>query len=67
MLSSNQIGAIYMAISAVSFSIMDILVKIMSASYPTGEIVFFRGLFGLIPIFFIIQETDIKIFFKLKS
>jgi len=67
MLSSNQIGAIYMAISAVSFSIMDILVKIMSASYPTGEIVFFRGLFGLIPIFLLFPERDIKIFFKLKS
>jgi hypothetical protein len=29
-----------MAISALSFSIMDILVKLMSVSYPIGEIVF---------------------------
>lgn len=67
MLSSNQIGAIYMAISAVSFSIMDILVKIMSASYPTGEIVFFRGLFGLIPIFFIIPRERYKNLFQTKK
>jgi drug/metabolite transporter (DMT)-like permease len=67
MLSSNQIGAVYMAISAVSFSIMDILVKIMSASYPTGEIVFFRGLFGLIPIFFIIPRDRYKNLFQTKK
>jgi len=67
MLSSNQIGAVYMAISAVSFSIMDILVKIMSASYPTGEIVFFRGLFGLIPIFFIIPRERYKNLFQTKN
>ena len=56
-----------MAISAVSFSIMDILVKIMSASYPTGEIVFFRGLFGLIPIFFIIPRERYKNLFQTKK
>jgi drug/metabolite transporter (DMT)-like permease len=62
MLSSNQIGAIYMAISALSFSIMDILVKLMSATYPIGEIVFFRGFFGLVPIIFIMPK---KKFFKI--
>ena len=64
MLSSNQIGALYMAISAMSFSIMDILVKIMSESYPTGELVFFRGFFGLIPIFFIIPKDRYKNLFQ---
>ena len=64
MLSSNQIGAIYMAISALSFSIMDVLVKFMSATYPTGEIIFFRGFFGLIPIIFIIPRERYKKFFQ---
>jgi drug/metabolite transporter (DMT)-like permease len=64
MLSSNQIGAIYMAISALSFSIMDILVKLMSAIYPIGEIVFFRGFFGLIPILFIVPRDRYRNFFQ---
>jgi drug/metabolite transporter (DMT)-like permease len=64
MLSSNQIGAIYMAISALSFSIMDVLVKLMSSIYPTGEIIFFRGFFGLIPIIFIIPQNRYKNFFQ---
>ena len=64
MLSSNQIGAIYMAISALSFSIMDVLVKFMSSNYPTGEIIFFRGFFGLIPIIFIIPRDRYKNFFQ---
>ena len=53
-----------MAISAMSFSIMDILVKLMSATYPTGELVFFRGFFGLIPIFFIIPRERYKNLFQ---
>ncbi len=64
MLSSNQIGAIYMAISALSFSIMDVLVKFMTSIYPTGEIIFFRGFFGLIPIIFIIPRDRYKNFFQ---
>src|SRR5210317_1218203 len=64
MLSLNQIGAIYMAISALSFSIMDVLVKFMSTTYPTGEIIFFRGFFGLIPIIFIIPRERYKNFFQ---
>ena len=67
MLSSNQIGALYMAISAVSFSIMDVLVKLMSISYPIGEIAFFRGFFGLIPIFFIIPKERYKNLFETKK
>ena len=67
MLSSNQIGALYMAISAVSFSIMDILVKVMSDYYPIGEIVFFRGLFGVIPILFIIPKDRYKNLFQTKK
>ena len=53
-----------MAISALSFSIMDVLVKFMSSIYPTGEIIFFRGFFGLIPIIFIIPRDRYKNFFQ---
>ena len=43
---------------------MDTLVKLMSATYPIGELVFFRGFFGLIPIFFIIPKERYKNLFQ---
>jgi drug/metabolite transporter (DMT)-like permease len=43
---------------------MDILVKLSTKDYPIGEIAFFRGLFGLIPIFFLIPKNKIFTFFK---
>ena len=60
MISKNQLGIIYMIFSVLSFSIMDITVKLMSGLYPTGQLIFFRGLFGLIPIFFIIPKERFK-------
>ncbi len=60
MISKNQLGIVYMIFSVLSFSIMDIIVKLMSVSYPTGQLIFFRGLFGLIPIFFIIPKERFK-------
>ncbi len=50
--SSNRTGSYYMLLSVICFSMMDILVKLTTKDYPIGEIAFFRGLFGLIPIFF---------------
>jgi len=43
-----------MIFSVMSFSLMDISVKLMTSAYPVGQLIFFRGFFGLIPIFFII-------------
>lgn len=56
MISKNQLGIIFMILSVISFSVMDIVVKLMSSHYPTGQLIFFRGFFGLIPIFFIIPK-----------
>ena len=56
MLSSNRTGSFYMLLSVICFSLMDILVKLTTSNYPIGEIAFFRGLFGLIPIFFLIPK-----------
>ena len=55
-LSNNQLGALYFLISVFLFSTMEIFVKLLSYDYPTGEIVFARGLFGIIPILFIIPK-----------
>ena len=56
MISKNQLGIIFMILSVISFSIMDIVVKLMSSHYPIGQLIFFRGFFGLIPILFIIPK-----------
>ena len=45
-----------MFLSVCSFSVMDLIVK-WSADYPLGEVLFFRGFFGLIPIFFLIPKN----------
>ncbi len=37
------------------FSIQDVIIKYISGSYPVHEIVFFRSLFAILPIFFIIR------------
>ena len=50
MLSRNQLGFLYMFLSVCAFSMMDVLVK-WSENYPVGEVLFFRGICGLIPIF----------------
>lgn len=59
MISKNQLGIICMILSVISFSVMDIVVKLMSSHYPTGQLIFFRGFFGLIPILFIIPKERI--------
>lgn len=53
-----------MLLSVICFSMMDILVKLTTNDYPIGEVVFFRGLFGLIPIFFLIPKNKIFTFYK---
>ncbi len=49
--NQNHLGAVYMIMSVLFFSFMDILIKITD-EYPVGQVMFFRALFGLIPIFF---------------
>ena len=66
-LSNNQLGALYFLISVFLFSTMEIFVKLLSYDYPTGEIVFARGLFGIIPILFIIPKKNFFENFKTKN
>ena len=65
MLTENQQGIIFMFFSVICFSTMDILVKFLSASYPIFQLVLFRGVFGLIPIFLLFLKIAIKIYFIL--
>ena len=64
-LSNNQIGAIYFLTSVIIFSIMEVFVKLLSLSYPTGQIVFARGFFGIIPLLIILPKRNF--FYNLKT
>jgi len=65
-MSKNHLGAVYMILSILFFSFMDILIKVTD-EYDVGQIMFFRALFGLIPIFFLIPKNRIKNFYKTKN
>ena len=65
MLSKNQLGFLYMFLSVCAFSIMDLIVK-WSDNYPLGQVIFFRGFFGLVFYYFIIPKKRIKDFYFTK-
>jgi drug/metabolite transporter (DMT)-like permease len=62
MLTKNQLGFLYMFLSVCTFSVMDLLVK-WSSEYPTGEVLFFRGFFGLLPTYFLIPKNKLRTFY----
>jgi len=48
---SDPLGGILSLLFAVfAFSVMDALIKWLSATYPTPQIIFFRGLFAFLPL-----------------
>ena len=63
MLSKNQLGFFYMFISVCAFSLMDVIVK-CSEDYPVGQVLFFRGFCGIIPILFLIPKDRYLDFYK---
>ena len=63
MLSKNQLGFFYMFISVCAFSLMDVIVK-WSDEYPVGQVLFFRGFCGIIPILFLIPRERYLDFYK---
>ncbi len=63
MLSKNQLGFLYMFLSICAFSVMDLIVK-WSENYPVGEVLFFRGFCGVIPLFFFIPRERYFDFYK---
>ena len=61
--SKNQLGFFYMFISVCAFSLMDVIVK-WSDDYPVGQVLFFRGFCGIIPILFLIPKDRYFDFYK---
>jgi drug/metabolite transporter (DMT)-like permease len=65
MLSKNQLGFLYMFLSICGFSLMDVIVK-WSVNYPIGQILFFRGFFGIVFYFFVIPRNRLHNFYQTK-
>ena len=65
-MSKNHLGAVYMIVSVLFFSFMDILIKV-TEEYDVGQTMFFRAFFGLIPIYFLIPKERIADFYKTKN
>ncbi len=65
MLGKNQLGFLYMFMSVCAFSVMDVIVK-WSTDYPIGQVLFFRGFFGIIFYFFIIPRNRLHNFYFTK-
>jgi len=55
-----------MFMSVCAFSLMDLIVK-WSEDYPLGQVLFFRGFFGVVIYFFIMPEKGLKIFIILRE
>ena len=65
MLSKNQLGFLYMFLSICGFSLMDVIVK-WSVDYPIGQILFFRGFFGVVFYLFVIPRNRLHNFYLTK-
>ena len=65
MFSKNQLGFLYMFLSVCAFSIMDLIVK-WSDNYPLGQVIFFRGFFGLVLYYFVIPKERLRDFYFTK-
>ena len=65
MLSKNQLGFLYMFMSICAFSFMDVIVK-WSVDYPIGQVLFFRGFFGIVFYFFVIPKERLHNFYLTK-
>jgi len=63
MLSKNQLGFLYMFMSICAFSVMDVIVK-WSVEFPIGQVLFFRGFFGIVFYFFVIPKERFHNFYS---
>jgi len=55
---NEYLAIILKLLSVFSFAVMDVLIKKVSATIPTFEIIFFRCFFGLIPVFIMVIYTN---------
>ena len=60
-MSNNLLAAILKTFSVLSFVIMDVFIKKLSDNFPTNEIIFFRCVFGLLPVTLMVYLTKSSI------
>ena len=60
-MKNNSIAIVLKILSVFSFVVMDALIKKISDTIPTNQIIFFRCLFGLIPVTFMMYWTKSSI------
>jgi len=65
MFTKKQSGFLYMFMSVCAFSFMELRVK-WSEHYPLGQVLCFRGFFGVVIYFFIMPRDRIKNFYLTK-
>ena len=63
--NQNHLGGIYMILSVLFFSVMDVLIKVTN-EYDVGQVMFSRAVFGLIPIILLVPRKRLKDFYKTK-
>ncbi len=57
MIAQRHAGIVFILLASLAFSVMSLLGKWLSAGYPVGEIVFFRCVFALLPLAWVIQRS----------
>ena len=65
-MTKNQLGFLYFFLSCCAFSIMDVGVKWLS-HIPLGEVMFARGVGGIIPLLFLVPRGRLKNFYYTKK
>ena len=68
-MNNNILAITFKFLSVLSFVVMDVLIKKLADNYPINEIIFFRCIFGLIPVtlMMIWTKSSIKTSPPLKS
>ncbi|MEO7345058.1 MAG: DMT family transporter, partial [Methylotenera sp.] len=59
--SLPNLGSLWMLVAALGFAIMGALVKVGAQKYSSGELVFYRSLFGLITIWLYIHSKKLPL------
>ena len=52
-------GLMYALLSALLLSTMNLFVKMLGSNIPSGEIAFFRGLFGTVAVLIVMYTQDV--------
>lgn len=55
--SATRLGVWFMLTGIALYTAMDVLIKLLSETYPVGQIVFFRSVFAFLPLLYLIGKA----------